>query len=63
MNVTGFYWWLVNIGSGNNIRQQAITWANADLDLCHHMAPLGHNELSDYKFGDLKLEGVGYTEA
>ena len=27
------------------IRQQAITWANAGPDLCHHMVPLGHNEL------------------
>ena len=24
---------------------QAITWANVDPDLCHHMAPLGPNEL------------------
>ena len=27
------------------IRQQAITWANVDPDLCHHMVSLGHNEL------------------
>ena len=27
------------------IRQQAITWANVDPDLCRHMASLGHNEL------------------
>ena len=26
------------------MRQQAITWANVDLDLCHHMTSLGHNE-------------------
>ena len=26
--------------------QQAITWANADPDLCHYMVSLGHNELS-----------------
>ena len=25
--------------------EQAIAWANADPDLCRHMAPLGHNEL------------------
>ena len=25
--------------------QQVIIWANGDLDLCHHMASLGHNEL------------------
>ena len=28
------------------IRQQAITWTNVDQDLCRHMAPLGHNELT-----------------
>ena len=27
------------------IRQETITWANADPDLCGHMASLGHNEL------------------
>ena len=27
------------------LRQQAITWANVDPDLCHHMASLGNNEL------------------
>ena len=27
------------------VRQQAITWANVDPDLCRHMALLGHNEL------------------
>ena len=27
------------------IRQQAITWANVDPNLCHHMAWLGLNEL------------------
>ena len=27
------------------IRQQAITWANVDPDLCRHVASLGHNEL------------------
>ena len=26
------------------IRQQAITRANIDPDLCHHKASLGHNE-------------------
>ena len=41
-----YRWWL---GSGNGfsaIRQQAITWANVDPDLCHQMAALGHNELT-----------------
>ena len=28
------------------VRQQAITWANVDPDLWHHMASLGHNELT-----------------
>ena len=28
------------------IRQQAIAWANVDLDLFHHMALLGHSELT-----------------
>ena len=27
-------------------RQQAITWINVDLDLCRHMASLGHIELT-----------------
>ena len=47
MNVTGHYWWWVNIGSGNGaIRQQAITWASVDPDLCPHMVSLSHNELN-----------------
>ena len=33
-------WWLTAI------RQQAITWANVDPELCHHMVLLGHNELN-----------------
>ena len=28
------------------ISQQAITGANGDPDVCHHMASLGHNELT-----------------
>ena len=28
------------------VRQQAITWANVDPDLCRHMVSLGHNELT-----------------
>ena len=27
------------------IKQQAIAWANVDLDLCHYIMLLGHNEL------------------
>ena len=28
------------------VRQQVITWAHIDPDLCPHMASLGHNELN-----------------
>ena len=31
------WWWL------GAIKQQAITWGNADPDLCHHVVLLGHN--------------------
>ena len=37
----------VNIGSGNGLvlpRQQAITWMNIDLVLCHSMVNPDHNE-------------------
>ena len=34
-----FRWWL------GAVRQQAITWASGDPDLCRHMASLGPNEL------------------
>ena len=30
------------------IFREFITWASVDLDLCRHMASLGHNELSQY---------------
>ena len=40
LNATRPHWWWVNVGW-----QQAITWANVDLDLCRHMASLGHSEL------------------
>ena len=49
MNATAPHWSLVKIGSGNGwlgaVRQQAITWANVDLDPCRHMTSLGYNEL------------------
>ena len=35
-------------GSGNGLvrwRHQAIAWPNVVLDLCRHVASLGHNEL------------------
>ena len=30
------------------VRQQAITWANVDPDLCRHMVSLDHNELTHW---------------
>ena len=35
-----FRWWL------GTFKQQAITWANVDTDLWHHMASQGHGDLS-----------------
>ena len=34
------------------IRQQTITWGNADPDLCRHMVALGHNELIMMSLGN-----------
>ena len=39
-----FTWFRSWLGA---VRQQAITWANFDPDLCRQMASLGHNELMD----------------
>ena len=39
--------WCLMLGA---VRQQAITWANVDPDLCCHMASLGHNELDLFEF-------------
>ena len=39
------YWFRYWFGA---VRQQAITWANVDPDLCRHMASLGPNELYIY---------------
>ena len=36
------------------VRQQAITWANVDPDICRHMASLGHNELKMEKLSNFK---------
>ena len=35
-------------------RQQAITWANVDPDLCHHIASQGHHQLCKYKNNCIK---------
>ena len=42
------------------VRQQAITWANVDPDICSHIALLGHNAFCWYKtwFG-VHLNGYG----
>ena len=44
------------------VRWQAITWANADSDLCRHMASLGHSEwialLIFHTFPDSKVPGA-----
>ena len=37
---------LVDAAKQQAARQQAITWANGDPDLCRHMASLGHNVLN-----------------
>ena len=42
----------------NTVRQQAITWVNFDLDLCH-IVSLGHNELTD----DLSAPGAKASTA
>ena len=50
MNVTGLHWWAVSIGSGNGL----VPSGNKPLpepmltQICHHMASLGHNELTHY---------------
>ena len=51
MNVTGFKWWKVNIGSGNGL----VSSGNKPLpepmltQICHYMVSLGHIELSSPK--------------
>ena len=37
------------------IRQQAITWANVDPDLCRHVASLGQDELTEIWVTDLQM--------
>ena len=44
MNDTKHIWWLVKMGSGNDM-VQTITRANANPDLYLYMNSLGHNEL------------------
>ena len=50
VNATEHLWWYVSQHCFRQwpgaIRQQAITWAKVDPDLCCHMALLGHNDLT-----------------
>ena len=48
------HWTLLMI-SQHFIRQEAITWANVDPDLCHHMTSLGLNELRREYLNSLRL--------
>ena len=54
------------------IKQQAITWANADQDLCHHTASLDHTEcivndprenMSRYIFSTVVADGLALLRA
>ena len=49
MNVTRLHWWSINIGSGNglvpSLSEPMLT------QICHHMASLGHNELTSFEAG------------
>ena len=50
MNVTRLHWWLINIGSCNGLvplgNKSLLLIASVDPNLGHHMASLGHNELT-----------------
>ena len=50
--VKSLHWFRKWLGA---IRQQAITWSNVVLDLCHHMASLAHNELTSTLTMHLKI--------
>ena len=40
-------------GAIGGVRQQVITWANVDQDLCHHIASLGHNMLTHWALDEM----------
>ena len=50
MNVTGPYWWLVNIGSGNGLLPRLGVEAMILTQTCRHIASLSHNELKAYTY-------------
>ena len=55
------HWSQADTGSGNGlsvVRQQAITWANVDPDLCRHMALLGNNESTTCYKGNVIGDGM-----
>ena len=54
--ITILHWYRKLLG---DVRQQGITWANVDQDLCHHRAPQGHNGLTHW--GRDKMAAVSQT--
>ena len=44
------------------VKKQAITWANADPDLCRHVVSLGYNELSCRRLCQLNMIIYKYAE-
>ena len=45
---TALIWMSLDFTDDGALRQQAITWANVDPDLCPHLASLGHNNLIEH---------------
>ena len=39
-------------------RKQAITWANVDPDLCHHMASPSQNELNEILHPNINISNI-----
>ena len=52
---------LTSFAESGVVRQQAITWANVDPDLCCRMVPLGHNELTAKPLPDLMITQFNYA--
>ena len=61
MNVTGPYLWnddkytLVHVKAWCHQASRHNLWDNVDTDLCHHMASLGHNELTHWPLRDVAV--------
>ena len=45
VSVMQHIWWLFNIDSGNGFVLSGNKPIHAQLDLCHHLASLGHDKL------------------